>query len=171
MAPRDVDLRESTADAGPDDKAQPERHADQPHALRTIFGLGDVRDVGARRAQVRGRDPAEDTRREQPQNALSPREPDTESGHRERRSGDRPKKHGPASHSVGYPAPDRDEQELHQRVDRAEERGHELADAEGVARLLRQEGQNEAEAEQIDEHRQKDGAEPRGRFHVLGAGL
>ena len=55
--------------------------------------------------------------------------------------------------------------ELHQRVDGAEERRHERADAERVVRLLCQKRQDEPEAEQVEEDREEDAAEPRRGFH------
>ena len=96
------------------------------------------------------------------------REPGPEPGHRQGGPRDRPDEHRPAAHAIGEPTPDRHEGELHQRVDRAEQRRDERADAERVARLFRQERQDEPEAEQVEEDGQEDSAEPRGGFHWAG---
>jgi hypothetical protein len=86
-------------------------------------------------------------------------------GHGERRAGDRPEEHRPAADAVRDATPHRDEEELHQRVDGAEERGDERADAERVARFLGEEREDEPEPEEVDEDREEDGAEARGWLH------
>src|SRR5207253_3771685 len=85
--------------------------------------------------------------REEPEDAMTPGEAEAEACHRHRRRGDRANEHRPPAHAIGETSPDRDEEELHQRVDRSEQGGDRLAHAEGVARLLRQERQDEPEAQ------------------------
>ena len=157
------------ADPGAQDEAQPEGHADEPHAFGALLGAGDVGDVRAGGAEVRGGDAAEDARREEPRDAAPPGQRETQAGHGQGRAGDGPEQHRTPPDAVGDAPPDRDEEKLHQRVDRPQQGGDERADPEGVARLLGQEGQHQPEAEQIDEDGEEDGAEPRCRFHGLRA--
>jgi hypothetical protein len=161
VAAGDLDAREDAADAGAGDEAEAEGHADEAHALGAVLGRGDVGDVGAGGAEVGGGDAAEDASREEKRDARAPHEPEAQAGHGDRRAGDRPEQDRAAADAVRQAAPDRHEQELHQRVGRGEQGRGERADAEGVASLFGEERQHEAEAEQVDEDRQEDGAQPR----------
>ena len=82
--------------------------------------------------------PAEHARDEEPRRCSSPHASAIPSAsHRHRRRRDRPHEDRASPDAIREPTPHRHEQELHQRVDRREERADERAHVERVARLRR----------------------------------
>jgi hypothetical protein len=145
---------EGAADHRAKDESEADPRADEPHPLRALLARGDVRDVGLGDRDVAGGDAAPEAGGEQQPQRGGVREDQ----HADGRGGDARDEDRAAAGAVAEVPPERDEEELHQRVRRAEERGGEARRAElpGDARQVRH---NQPEAEQVEEDRQEDRAE------------
>ena len=163
LASQDLDARQLAPDEGTEDETQAERDADDPHPARALFGRRDVGDVRLRDRDVRGRDAGKSPRRQEQRQGRG----EAEQGHAGGGRGDAPQQHGPAPDPIGQAPPDRDEEELHHRVDRAGHRGDEIAGAE-VARDTGQKRDHQAEAQQIQEHGQEQRPQRGGPHRFLG---
>ena len=150
LAPEHGKPRQLAADERPQDEAQPERDADDPHAARAVLGRGDVGDVGLRHGDVRGRDAAEHAGGDQQRQ----RRRRAQQRHADRRGGDAPQQHRAPPDPIRQPPPDRDEQELHDRIHGAGHRRDEVARAQ-PPRHPGQERDHQPEPEQVDEHGQE----------------
>src|SRR5205823_2027758 len=151
------------ADHGPDRETHAERGADEPHAPGPLLGSRPVRDVGLGHAQVSGPDSSEDSRGEQEDDR---RRGDGQDEVSRRRQDETPKDHGPSTNAVAQPTEDGREAELHEEEDR-----HKSTEdcrpilATHDLRVERQEWDDHAEPDQIDEDREQ-GDEKRGALQA-----
>ena len=150
------DAAQQAADRRAEDESQPERRAHQAHAAGAVLRRGDVGDVGLRGGNVRAGNAADDARDEQQHQRAGERERHVrEAGAEQADQDDRL-----AADLVGPAAPDRREHELHQREARAQQPDRECGRAERLG-VERQQRNDDAEAEQVDEDGNEDDDERR----------
>src|SRR5216684_4060375 len=125
--------------------------AEHAHALGARLGRRDVGDVGLRRREVARARAREQPRREQHPQRIGEAEPEI-GGDRGDQAGEQ---HRPAPEPVAEPAEDGREEELRERIARHHpgDRGRRRAEMHAVEREQRD---DDAEAEQIDEDDQKE---------------
>jgi len=156
------DGHEHAADRRPEDEAETECGADQPHALGPVFRPGDIGNDRLRGRDVATGDTVDDARCKQ----HSQRAGNAEEHIADRRTDERDQEHRAPPEPVGEPTEDGREDELHDR-----ERGHQEAEDHRRGSVLlgieRQNRDDDAETHQIDEHDQEDNADLRAVFFQI----
>ena len=146
--------RQRAAEERTEGEPEAEAETDETHAAGAPLGRRYVGDVRLRDRDVRGREAREDAGREQQDQRVG----EAEQHHARGGGGDAGEQDRSAPDPVGEAPPDRDEQELHQRVHRARQGRDEVAGAE-VTRHAREEGDDHPETQEIDEDGEEDRAE------------
>ena len=145
-------------------ESRPEGNADEGHAAGPVLRSRAVGDDCGGRADTRPGDPGADARQEhQPQSHAGHlrRKRDRKSiqGIEHHRAEQAQQEHRPPAHAIRPASPHRTEEELHEREDRKQNADDDPSDQprhpqgrEVGLRLPRHHRQNDAEAEEIDEH-------------------
>jgi len=152
-----------SAERRPQHEAESERRTDESHSLGAMLVIGGVGDVGLRGRNRCGACAVHRARREQPEKCSGK----SVNQVADRRAEQSQQKDRTASDAIGNSAEDRRKHELRQRIDRKQQPHSDRADAH-LMREHRQERDDDAEAEQVDEDGQKK-YQARGRGR-LGAG-
>ncbi len=145
---------------GPRTNPKPIPRADQAHPTRALLGLGHVGDVGLRHGEAAGADPRPEPRDEEHRQRVGVGEEDEADD----RPDDAPEQDGAAPGAIAHLPPEGHEAELHERVGRAEQGGHEIA-RPVRPRHAGEVGHDEAEAEEIEEDGEDDRPERRPTNH------
>jgi hypothetical protein len=150
----DRDPGEHAAQRRPEHETETERGADEPVRAGAIFRFRDVGDVGARRGDVSARQPVDDAREKEHREAVREREHhEADDG-----TGETEDEHRPPAVPVGQIAEDGRRDKLTDREDRKEQPDLERRGAERL-RVKRKQRDDDPEADQVDENRQKDDEE------------
>ena len=132
--------------AGPKTKPRPIDGAEKAHVPRPLAGRRHVRDVGLRRRDAAPEEAGQSAReQEQPQRVREPREEEGRG-----RAGEAQEEDGPAADPVGQPPEERGAHELGRRVG-GEDRPHPDPGGPEALGVVGQLGQDEAEADEVDE--------------------
>jgi hypothetical protein len=153
-----------SADGGTQGEADAESRPDERHLLAAILVAGDIGDVGLRRPDGRAEDPGCDARDQEHGVAVCEREKQIG----EDRAEEAEHEQRPAAVAVRQAPPERSAKKLHRRKG-----GEEQADLGAVGPVdlgvARQEREDDAEAEKVDDDRQEENTQSRALHSELSA--
>ena len=135
-------------------KADAEGHADQTHFGGAVFRRGDVRDVSLGHGDVRAANAGKQAREEhhrQGRRGVGKAGADGENDIGKAGATSAGQQDGPPPNPVGKPAPDGREDKLHQGI-RADDRADDKAAGVEAVAVNGNQGQDQAEADQVDCH-------------------